>query len=110
MRCLRLLGLFAPFIAATVPNVSSPVLPDRQPFGFGTGVTGGGVVTSDNTYIVETMKDLRTALKLATPRTIYVKGEIKGNQINETMSGNCQYYIDTSNVPKYNFTLYLMAM
>jgi hypothetical protein len=110
MRCLRLLGLLAPFIAAAVPNVSSPVLPDRQPFGFGTGVTGGGIATSDNTYIVETMKDLRTALKLTTPRTIYVKGEIKGHQINETKSGNCQYYIDTSNVPKYNFTLYLMAM
>lgn len=56
------------------------------------------------------MMDLRAALKLSTPRTVYVKGELQGNQINETASADCQYYIDSSNVPGYNFTLYLMAM
>ncbi|ORY59166.1 pectin lyase fold/virulence factor [Pseudomassariella vexata] len=93
-----------------VANGTAPVLPDRQPFGFGSEVTGGGSPTQENTFIVDNMMDLRTALTLTTPRTVYVKGEIKGSQINHTTYGDCQYYIDTSNVKQYNFTLYLMAI
>lgn len=91
-------------------NASAPSLPERQPFGFGSDVTGGGTPTGENTFVVDNMMDLRAALKLSTPRTVYVKGELQGNQINETASADCQYYIDSSNVPGYNFTLYLMAM
>lgn len=87
-----------------------PALPDRQPFGFGAAVTGGGVANENNTYVVDNMMDLRTVLKMDTPRTVYVQGEIRGNQINETFSGDCQYYIDSSTVPEYNFTLYIMAL
>jgi pectate lyase len=94
--------------SAVQARQESPVLPDRSPFGFGAQVTGGG--STNNTYVVDNMMDLRSALTKAEARTVYVKGEIKGNQINETTSGNCQYYIDTSTVPDYNFTLYLMAL
>lgn len=86
---------------------SEPSLPDRQPFGFAEQVTGGG---NGTVYIVEDMMGLRTALTAAEPRTVYVKGEIKGNQINESTYGDCQMYIDTSSVPNYNFTLYIMAL
>ncbi|KAF2702945.1 polysaccharide lyase family 1 protein [Pleomassaria siparia CBS 279.74] len=109
MRSIQMLGLLASLTSAAY-NGPAPALPDRQPFGFGASVTGGGTPTNETTYLVENMMDLRTALKLTTPRTIYVKGEIKGNQVNETKSGDCQYYIDSSGVPNYNFTLYLMAM
>ncbi|KAI1855793.1 hypothetical protein JX265_012238 [Neoarthrinium moseri] len=83
------------------------MLPDRQPFGFAKQATGGG---NGNVYVVDNMMDLRTALTKPEPRTVYVKGEIQGKQINETTYGNCQLYIDSSNVPNYNFTLYIMAM
>ncbi|KAH6656870.1 pectin lyase fold/virulence factor [Truncatella angustata] len=86
---------------------STPTLPDRRPFGFAEQVTGGG---NGTVYIVENMMDLRAALTKAEPRTVYVKGEVTGNQINETTYGDCQLYIDTSNVPSYNFTLYVMAL
>lgn len=91
-------------------DASSPTLPDRKPFGFGSQVTGGGTPTQNNTYVVDNMMDFRTALGLTTPRTIYVKGELKGSQINETTTGDCQYYIDSSRVPDFNFTLYIMAL
>ncbi|KAI0016096.1 pectin lyase fold/virulence factor [Xylariomycetidae sp. FL0641] len=85
-------------------------LPDRSPFGFGALATGGGSAADANsTYVVDNMMDLRTVLKMDTPRTVYVKGEIVGSQINETTYGDCQYYIDTSNTPDFNFTLYLMS-
>ncbi|KAK9424742.1 putative Pectin lyase fold/virulence factor [Seiridium unicorne] len=86
---------------------SEPVLPDRRPFGFAEQVTGGG---NGTVYVVDNMMDLRTALTVAEPRTVYVKGEITGSQINETAYGDCQLYIDTSSVPNYNFTLYIMAL
>lgn len=95
---------------ARAGNASAPTLPDRQPFGFGSNVTGGGTPTDENTFVVDNVADLRAALQLSTPRTIYVKGELQGTRINETMSADCQYYIDSSNVKNYNFTLYLMAM
>lgn len=98
------------FTVRRAGNASAPSLPDRQPFGFGSDVTGGGTPTDDNTFIVDNMMDLRTALNSTQARTIYVKGEITGTQINETATANCQYYIDNSGVPNYNFTLYLMAM
>lgn len=97
-------------LLARAGDASTPALPDRKPFGFASQVTGGGASTDNNTYVVENMMDFRTALKLTTPRTIYVKGELKGSQINETTNGNCQFYIDSSRVPEYNFTLYIMAM
>ncbi len=87
-----------------------PALPDREPFGFGAAATGGGVAHENNTYLVNNMMDLRTVLKMDEPRTVYVQGEIQGNQINETFSGDCQYYIDSSSVPGFNFTLYVMAL
>lgn len=91
-------------------NGPAPELPDRKPFGFGAAATGGGTPTPNNTYLVDNMPDLRTVLKMETPRTVYVKGEIKGNEINETTTGDCQFYIDDSNNPKFNFTLYVMGM
>ncbi|GAP88886.1 putative polysaccharide lyase family 1 protein [Rosellinia necatrix] len=89
---------------------SVPALPDRRPFGFGAAATGGGVADESNTYVVDNMMDLRSVLKMDTPRTVYVRGEIRGSQINETFSGDCQYYIDSSGVPGFNFTLYVMAL
>ncbi|KAB2580595.1 putative pectate lyase A [Lasiodiplodia theobromae] len=91
-------------------NGPAPELPDRKPFGFGAAATGGGTPTPNNTYLVDNMPDLRTVLKMETPRTVYVKGEINGNEINETTTGDCQFYIDDSNNPKFNFTLYIMGM
>ncbi|KAI8945965.1 polysaccharide lyase family 1 protein [Xylaria longipes] len=88
----------------------NPALPDREPFGFGAAATGGGVASKNNTYIVDNMVDLRRVLKTDEPRTVYVRGEIRGSQINETFAGDCQYYIDSSSVPEFNFTLYVMAL
>lgn len=87
----------------------APDLPDRKPFGFGAAATGGGTPTPNNTFLVDNMPDLRAALKLETPRTVYVKGEIRGNEINETFAGDCQFYIDSSNNAKFNFTLYIQS-
>ncbi|KAI0805315.1 polysaccharide lyase family 1 protein [Xylaria sp. FL0064] len=95
---------------AGLKNLTKPALPDRAPFGFGAAATGGGEAHENNTYVVENMMDLRTVLKMEEPRTVYVQGEIQGNQINETFFGDCQYYIDASNVPEFNFTLYIMAL
>lgn len=91
-------------------DASAPTLPDRKPFGFASMVTGGGTPTPNNTYVVDNMVDFRTAMELETPRTIYVKGELKGSEINETTTGDCQFYIDSSRVPQFNFTLYVMAL
>ncbi|KAI1361000.1 pectin lyase fold/virulence factor [Xylaria arbuscula] len=88
----------------------APTLPDRAPFGFGAAATGGGEPRENNTYVVDNMMDLRTVLKMEGPRTVYVQGEILGNQINESFSGDCQYYIDASGVPEFNFTVYVMAL
>ncbi|TRX91290.1 hypothetical protein FHL15_007895 [Xylaria flabelliformis] len=87
-----------------------PAIPDREPFGFGIAATGGGVASTNNTYVVDNMVDLRRVLTMDEPRTVYVRGEIRGSQINETFEGDCQYYIDSSNVPGFNFTLYIMAL
>lgn len=91
-------------------TLSAPSLPDRAPFGFGAAATGGGVAHENNTYVVNNMMDLRTVLKMTEPRTVYVSGAIAGNQINESFAGTCQFYIDSSGVPGFNFTLYLMAL
>ncbi|KAK6543337.1 hypothetical protein TWF694_000089 [Orbilia ellipsospora] len=87
-----------------------PVLPLRFPFGFGKDVTGGGKPNSTNTYLVDNMLDLRSVLSMNEPRTVYVKGEIFGNEINETYSADCQWYIDNSNVKQFNFTLYIQSL
>ncbi|KAI0976451.1 polysaccharide lyase family 1 protein [Xylaria arbuscula] len=111
---LAAFGHWCPAARALLPvrldAENKPTLPDRSPFGFGATVTGGGFAGENNTYVVDNMIDLRTALKLEEPRTVYVRGEIQGNQINETFSGDCQYYIDSSTVPEYNFTLYIMSL
>lgn len=91
-------------------DASAPTLPDRKPFGFASMVTGGGTPTPNNTYVVDNMVDFRTAMELETPRTIYVRGELKGSEINETTTGDCQFYVDSSRVPNFNFTLYVMAL
>lgn len=103
-------GVAGARLQAVSRDASAPTLPDRKPFGFGSQVTGGGTPTPNNTYVVDNMMDFRTALGMTTPRTIYVKGELKGSQINETTNGDCQYYIDSSRVPDFNFTLYIMAL
>jgi hypothetical protein len=103
-------GVVASRLQAIPRDASAPTLPDRKPFGFASQVTGGGTPTQNNTYVVDNMMDFRTALELTTPRTIYVKGELKGSEINETTTGDCQFYIDSSRVPDYNFTLYIMAL
>ncbi|GAW22722.1 hypothetical protein ANO14919_122650 [Xylariales sp. No.14919] len=89
---------------------NKPTLPEREPFGFGAAATGGGVAHENNTYVVDNMMDLRAILKMDSPRTVYVQGQIRGNQVNETFLGDCQYYIDSSNVPGFNFTLYVMSL
>lgn len=107
---LAFLGYFTLQINATALHSrqdGEPTLPDRQPFGFAQQVTGG---ENGSVYVVDNMMDLRTALKKTETRTVYVKGEIKGNQINDTTFGDCQMYIDTSNVPDFNFTLYILAL
>lgn len=116
MRWLGLLFSLAPvatlgsnFNGLARRNVTAPDIPDRQPFGFASTVTGGGNPSPNNTFVVENMMDLREALEMTTPRTIYVRGEIKGNQINETTFGDCQMYIDESPVPEFNFTQYIMS-
>ena len=103
-------GVVGARLQAIPRDASTPALPDRKPFGFASMVTGGGAPTQNNTYVVENMMDFRTAMELTTPRTIYVKGELKGSQINETAHGDCQLYIDSSRVPDFNFTLYVMAL
>ncbi|KAF3910424.1 hypothetical protein ABW20_dc0105428 [Dactylellina cionopaga] len=114
MRAFLFASLFAGLAsqaAALEPYTGpAPVLPLRFPFGFGKDVTGGGKPNKTTTYLVDNMPDLRTALSMTGPRTVYVKGEIFGNEINETFSGNCQWYIDTSNVKQYNFTLYIQSL
>ncbi|KAI1739897.1 polysaccharide lyase family 1 protein [Xylaria scruposa] len=120
MRLISILLLLTAFghrstIAGSLPRALKArdelaALPDREPFGFGAGATGGGVASTNNTYVVDNMMDLRRVLKMDEPRTVYVRGEIRGSQINETFEGDCQYYIDSSNVPGYNFTLYVMAL
>ncbi|KAI1149229.1 pectin lyase fold/virulence factor [Nemania diffusa] len=95
---------------AGLKSRATPSLPGRAPFGFGASATGGGVADETNTYVVDNMMDLRAVLKMDTPRTVYVQGEIRGSQINETFAGDCQYYIDSSGVPAYNFTLYIMSL
>ncbi|KAG8165569.1 hypothetical protein KVR01_004121 [Diaporthe batatas] len=107
---LPLTGAVGSRLQALARDAPAPTLPDRKPFGFASMVTGGGAPTPNNTYVVDNMVDLRTALKLETPRTIYVKGELKGSEINETTTGDCQFYIDSSRVPNFNFTLYIMAL
>ncbi|KAF3110205.1 hypothetical protein TWF594_010147 [Orbilia oligospora] len=87
-----------------------PILPPRFPFGFGKDITGGGRPNKTNTYLVENMLDLRTVLSMTGPRTVYVKGEIFGNQVNETYSADCQWYIENSNVKQFNFTLYVQSL
>lgn len=103
-------GVVGSRLQALPRDVSAPTLPDRKPFGFASKVTGGGTPTPNNTYVVDNMVDFRTAMELTTPRTIYVKGELKGSEINETTTGDCQFYIDSSRVPEFNFTLYVMAL
>ncbi|KAF3939611.1 hypothetical protein ABW19_dt0202426 [Dactylella cylindrospora] len=107
--CL-LVGLISYSNALEPYTGPAPVLPLRHPFGFGKAVTGGGKPTKNNTYLVDNMPDLRAALTMTTPRTVYVKGEIFGNEINETVSANCQWYIDNSNVKQFNFTLYVQSL
>ncbi|KAF7540267.1 hypothetical protein G7054_g1452 [Neopestalotiopsis clavispora] len=109
-KILITIGLLATTTLSSSPlprQDEEPSLPDRQPFGFAEQVTGG---ENGTVYIVEDMMDLRTALTAAEPRTVYVKGEIQGNQLNESTYGDCQMYIDTSSVPQYNFTLYIMSL
>lgn len=103
-------GVVGSRLQALSRDESAPTLPDRKPFGFASQVTGGGTPTPNNTYVVDNMMDFRTAMELTTPRTIYVKGELKGSEINETTTGDCQFYIDSSRVPEFNFTLYVMAL
>ncbi|RVD85296.1 uncharacterized protein DFL_003622 [Arthrobotrys flagrans] len=114
MRLISLVSLLACLAyqaTALEPYAGSPpILPLRFPFGFGKDVTGGGRRDKTNTYLVDNMPDLRTVLSMTGPRTVYVKGEIFGNQINETYFADCQWYIDNSNVKQYNFTLYVQSL
>ena len=87
-----------------------PTLPDRVPFGFGSEATSGGSPGPDSTYLVDNMMDLRTVLSMNSSRTVYVKGEIMGNQLTANTTGNCQYYIDTSRTPDCNFTKYIQSL
>ncbi|EPS38455.1 hypothetical protein H072_7795 [Dactylellina haptotyla CBS 200.50] len=103
-------GLISQVAALEFYTGPAPLLPLRFPFGFGKDVIGGGKPNKTNTYLVDNMVDLRTALSMSGPRTVYVKGEIFGNEINETYSADCQWYIDNSNVKQYNFTLYVQSL
>jgi hypothetical protein len=108
--------LLLPFFAYVLPAYGltpytgdPPSLPDRSPFGFGSETTGGAADDGTNTYLVDNMVDLRTALTLDVPRVVYVKGELEGNEINSSFSADCQWYIDNSPNTDFNFTQYIMA-
>ncbi|RPA98039.1 hypothetical protein L873DRAFT_1844439 [Choiromyces venosus 120613-1] len=57
------------------------------------------------------MPDLRAALKLPSPKPIDVNGTLYGSDLwsNGTMA-TCQYYIDTSPVRSFNFTIYVLSL
>ncbi|KAF9466782.1 polysaccharide lyase family 1 protein [Collybia nuda] len=84
-------------------------LPLRTPFGFASTSTGG-VGFNSSTYVVTNATDLRVALKLPFPKVVYVNGTIYGNQLDDGSFADCQWYIDTSPVPNYNFTLYVLSL
>ncbi|KAL7266467.1 hypothetical protein RUND412_010985 [Rhizina undulata] len=105
--------LSLPFSTATPSLYTGPFptsLPSRIPCGFAAASTGGNSSNSSS-YIASTMPDLRSALLLPSPKIIYVNGTLYGNDLfgNGTL-GDCQYYIDHSSVPGYNFTLYLLSL
>ncbi len=88
---------------------------NRSPFGFGSLTTGGSSSNSSSVFLVDNMPDLRTALSLPYPRTVYVQGNITGHQItfskgNGSTYGDCQWFIDTGAVKQFNFTRYVMSL
>lgn len=87
-----------------------PSLPDRAPFGFGSETTGG---KGGKQYVVTDMLQLREALKMTGPRTVYVKGTIDGSLgqdpvTNKSVKTDCAWYTEKS-IPQFNFTRYVMA-
>ncbi|KAH9899069.1 polysaccharide lyase family 1 protein [Xylariomycetidae sp. FL2044] len=100
--------LLSPLLSSSPPLLH---LPSRTPFGYAHHVTGGGLPPPANsTYIVSSMPELRAVLQLATPRTVYVNGTIRGSQISTDLNGSCAYYISTSGVPSFDFALYLRSL
>lgn len=99
---------------ALVPYTGrKPELPKRKPFGFGIATTGGAANASA-VYLVDNMVDLREALQLDYPRTVYVKGLIDGSVIMDNSTGklvktNCDSYIQQA-APQFNFTQYMMSL
>ncbi|KAH8145100.1 uncharacterized protein LAJ45_10880 [Morchella importuna] len=84
----------------------------RTPLGFAQHSTGGGLPPAANSsYIVTTMPSLRAALQLPSPKTIYVNGTLHGNTIFDNgTSADCQWYIDHSASPAFNFTMYVLSL
>lgn len=88
--------------------------PNRVPFSYGSLATGGAGADASSIFLVDNMPDLRTALELDRPRTVYVQGNIAGNEITAGANGStfadCQWYIDDSPVKQFNFTRYVMSL
>lgn len=89
---LSIFQALAPLVGALEPyhGTVPPIVSLRKPFGFASGSTGGSGVNS-TTYLVTNATDLRTALKLPIPKTIYVKGTIYGNQLDNGTFADCQW-------------------
>ncbi|KAK2627535.1 hypothetical protein QTJ16_003501 [Diplocarpon rosae] len=92
-----------------------PILPaNRSPFSYGSLATGGASTNASSVFLVDNMPDLRAALTLPYPRTVYIKGNISGHEITSAANGStyadCQWFIDNSGAKKFNFTRHLMSL
>ncbi|EKD12796.1 uncharacterized protein L3040_006950 [Drepanopeziza brunnea f. sp. 'multigermtubi'] len=92
-----------------------PALPEnRAPFSYGSLTTGGSAADPSAVFLVDNMPDLRTVLAMDSPRTVYIQGNITGNEITSAKDGgtyaDCQWYIDNSPSKQFNFTRYVMSL
>lgn len=120
MARLHQLPLLLPLLSV-LPSALSTLIPysgpppahlNRTPLGFAQNSTGGGLPPAANSsYIVTTMPSLRAALQLPSPKTIYVNGTLYGNTIADNgTAADCQWYIDHSASPAFNFTMYVLSL
>ncbi|KAI9049851.1 hypothetical protein LZ554_006001 [Drepanopeziza brunnea f. sp. 'monogermtubi'] len=87
-----------------------PALPEnRSPFSYGSLATGGSADPSA-VFLVDNMPDLRTALEMDSPRTVYVKGNITGHEITSGTYADCQWFIENCPTKQFNFTRYVMSL
>ncbi|KAK6582061.1 hypothetical protein PZA11_005758 [Diplocarpon coronariae] len=102
--------------AALTPYTGpAPNLPaQRAPFSYGALATGGSSANASSVFLVDNMPDLRVALTLPFPRTVYIRGNISGLEITSAANGStyadCQWFIDNGGAKRFNFTRYLMSL